>query len=319
MSRQLLTIARRARDDGLLLEAYYARGADSFWRGRPAAAQRWLDGAIALYDPSRHFALAVTYAAQDPGVASFALRGWARWFLGDADGALDDVGAAVALAGRLGHPFSLAFARLFEAWIHKLRRETDAASEAAEAVIELATQQEFPFWATTAALVRGAARAEGESVEDGIAEMRQALSALEAIGTGVARTCYLGWLAEAEARAGRLASAVDLVDDALATARRTGERIWEAELHRLKGGLARPRADAERGFRRALGVTRGQRALSLELRAATALGRLWRDRGEGPRARRLLAATCARFPAGLDTADLRDARSIGSTGEGRAG
>ena len=121
---------------------------------------------------------------------------------------------------------------------------------------------------------------------------------------------------EALALAGRLAHPHSLVragksgqpDEGLATlaealtaSQSTGERFYEAELHRLQGelllqaavrGLASdvstPDAAAEACFQRALAVARRQQAKSLELRAAMSLGRLWQHQGKRAAARQLL-------------------------------
>ncbi len=57
-------------------------------------------------------------------------------------------------------------------------------------------------------------------------------------------------------------------------------------------------------------VARGQRAKSLELRAATSLARLWRDQGKRTEARGLLAPIYGWFTEGFDTADLKEAKAL---------
>ncbi len=48
----------------------------------------------------------------------------------------------------------------------------------------------------------------------------------------------------------------------------------------------------------------------MELRCATALGRLWHQQGRTEPARELLAPVYARFTEGFDTADLRAAKAL---------
>ena len=112
--------------------------------------------------------------------------------------------------------------------------------------------------------------------------------------------------------------------EALAAVHTTGERWWEAELHRLQGelllqsGVQRPEssvftphaAEAEACFQRALDVARSQQAKSLELRAAMSLSHLWQRQGKRQEARDLLAPIYNWFTEGFDTADLREAEAL---------
>ena len=52
------------------------------------------------------------------------------------------------------------------------------------------------------------------------------------------------------------------------------------------------------------------KAKALELRAATALARMLRARGDRAAARDLLAPVYGWFTEGLDTADLKDAKAL---------
>ena len=89
----------------------------------------------------------------------------------------------------------------------------------------------------------------------------------------------------------------------------------DAALHRLKGELhlATDEADAvasEGCFRRAIEIAQAQSAKSLELRAATSLARLWRDRGRRTEAHGLLAPVYGWFTEGFETQDLKDAKAL---------
>ena len=67
---------------------------------------------------------------------------------------------------------------------------------------------------------------------------------------------------------------------------------------------------AEDCFLQALDLARRQSALSWELRAVTSLARLWRDRNRFEEARELLSRVCDRFTEGLETTDLKAAKSL---------
>jgi hypothetical protein len=93
------------------------------------------------------------------------------------------------------------------------------------------------------------------------------------------------------------------------------ERLWEAEVHRLRGVLllrqtGTPQEKAEACFLQAMDVARRQQAKSLELRAAMSLARLWQQRGKRAEARELLAPVYGWFTEGFDTADLQEAKAL---------
>jgi adenylate cyclase len=120
-------------------------------------------------------------------------------------------------------------------------------------------------------------------------------------------------LAELELERGNGSAALAALDEANEIIENTGERFFEAEIHRLRGEALRLDADdngAEMCFRSALDVAHEQGALSLELRAASSLTRLLMDAGHGSDARPLLARVYDRFTEGFDTADLQDAKAL---------
>jgi predicted ATPase len=101
------------------------------------------------------------------------------------------------------------------------------------------------------------------------------------------------------------------------------ERYFEAELHRLMGELLVQRerdgdGDAERWFRSAIDIARRQHATSLELRAATSLGRFLRRRRRHGESRDVLSGVFGRFTEGFDLPDLREAAVLLETRTTRA-
>ena len=94
---------------------------------------------------------------------------------------------------------------------------------------------------------------------------------------------------------------------------RTGERWFEAELHRHKGQLLVRRGHieaAEELYHKALDIAKKQQAKLWELRAAVSLARLRRDQGLRGEARDLLAPVYHWFTEGFDTPDLQQAKAL---------
>ena len=78
----------------------------------------------------------------------------------------------------------------------------------------------------------------------------------------------------------------------------------------LRARGVRAVAAAEERFRRGLARARRQDVLSLELRCAVSLARLWHGQGRDGEARDLLAPVYRRFTEGFDTAERQAAKGL---------
>jgi class 3 adenylate cyclase/tetratricopeptide (TPR) repeat protein/DNA-binding IscR family transcriptional regulator len=312
LAEQLLNLAQRVGDPALLLQAHEQLGIASASLGEPTVAREHCDQGIALYDPERHRSHTFVYG-QDPGVLCLAWAARTLWFLGYPDQALKRSDEALALAQKIAHPFSLAWALNFAASVHGLRREFPMASEYFEVAVALCAEQgfaEFLLWGTVG---RGWALAEQGRTDEGIAQMRDALAAMPSRGQEFGRPGDLAGLAAAYGKAGRTDDALVLVAEALALVERRDERISEAEIYRVKGELlleSGASSEAETCFRHAIEVARRQSAKSLELRAVMSLSRLLRKQGKREEARQMLAEIYGWFTEGYDTADLKEAKAL---------
>jgi predicted ATPase len=179
----------------------------------------------------------------------------------------------------------------------------------------LASEHGFAQWAARGRILQGWADAQTGQATTGIARIRDGMAASEATGARVCTPLFLTLLAEALALAGKIEEGLAALDHALATAAVSGERGWNAEIHRLRGELTTrlPQTDpakAEESFRTALAIAREQSTRGYELRAATSLARLWLKQGRRGEACDLLAPVYAWFTAGFDTADLKEAAAL---------
>jgi predicted ATPase len=315
LAEQLVRLAERRADTALRIAAHRAFGYSLTFIGNLTAARDQLEQGIALYDPETHGALASRHGGADPGVACLAMSQLTLWALGYPDQALRRGPEALAIARRLSHPMGECWSLLSAAMLHQLLGEPKAAQERADAVVRLATEQAFELyigWATPLAAWEPAVQGENE---DGMARIRHGIAVSQARGSVLFKPYWLGLVADAWSRRGQPSKGLEAVAEGLAEIDRCNERLWEAELLRLKGELLlrkkppEPKA-AEAAFSRAIDVARRQQAKSWELRAATSLSRLWAEWGDRERAVELLAPIANWFTNGFGTNDLRRAREL---------
>src|SRR5205085_1788475 len=128
---------------------------------------------------------------------------------------------------------------------------------------------------------------------------------------------FLGLHAEALGIGGRFDEGLDVLSRALDRVDETGERYYEAELHRLRGELLLKRSDGndrsaevDDCFRAARDIAGRQKALALEFRAAISTAHLAMSRGRHSEARSMLEPLSRRFTEGFDTVDWREAAGL---------
>ncbi len=164
-------------------------------------------------------------------------------------------------------------------------------------------------------MLRFQALTEERQLQEGIAGMRSVLEDNRASGVGLGNSWLFAHLAGAHKKAGRVEEGLAVVAEGMAFVTKTGERMMEAELHRVKGDLllaltTSDQAGAETAFRDALELARRQSGKLWELRAATSLARIWQQHGRKKEARELLAPVYDWFTEGFDTSNLKEAKAL---------
>jgi predicted ATPase len=319
----LLTQVQGQSDPIPLLMAHTTLGMVLLARGEVVAAQRHLTQGITLYVPTDHRTL-ITHHGFDLGLAVRGNVAMSLWMLGTPEQALGHIHALHTLAQELSHPPSLAYALLCGTRVTQWRRDVPATLRWSEALMACCTEYGFAQHLSWAELLHGwALMAQGQR-EQGLAQMRQGLTAHDATQAVQWRPYFLALLAQGYGQTGAPDEGLRLLAEALIAVQRTDEHMWEAELHRLQGELLlqaqhqQPaladdlshRAAAEASLHQALAVARRQQAKSLELRAAINLARFWQQQGKRAEAQALLAPVYGWFREGFDTTDLQEARTL---------
>jgi tetratricopeptide (TPR) repeat protein len=291
LAQQLEHLAQQQEEIALQGKAHTTAGQTDTLLGNFTAAFAHFQQGLAVYDEAQH-GLFVREYGEDAGVSSHNVMGSVCWILGFLDQARHHLLAGRQLAQRLAYPFLL----VQNLWRSAVVLQCcGATAEMEELLATLRREaQEMPFWHAGGLILHGWTVVERGQRERGITLMQQGMQAWRATGAEIARPYYLALLAHAYGLSDQAEAGLHSLEEALQLIVSTGERWWEAEIHRLRGALLltqaisnqnsenlkpqsqilNPFSEAEASFLKAIAIAREQRAKSWELRAVMSLVRL---------------------------------------------
>lgn len=188
-------------------------------------------------------------------------------------------------------------------------------------MITLGGEYGFPFWEAQGRTFLGGALVIQERWKEGMAYLKAGLTAGRETGAGIDETHFLCLLAGAQGKVDQIQEGLKNLAEAFVLMDKTEERIWTADLYRVRGELLQQKAknkrqkakgvaEAETCYRKAITVARRQKTKSLELRAAMSLARLWQEQGKTEQAYRRLSKVYGWFTEGFASKDLQDAKAL---------
>jgi tetratricopeptide (TPR) repeat protein len=307
-------LAAGTENDELAMMYSSARARTQFYLGDLAGCAEHMRRILTPYDPLRLADVHGRYGQVEHAISCLGVNAWLLWLQGYPDQALAQTREADELAERFDGPFTDAVAGYLALPTLLFCGDTAQLDRRTSDLQRLCAEQGYSLWLAWSTCFEGWVAGARGNVAEGIALMERGVEAFRGTGTRAHLPHCLSLLAELCLRAGRIEAARERLVEARAQAQSSGERYWEAELHRLQGEVLlaaagdgdRDRGDrAEACFRRALEVAGRQGAASLELRAALSLSRL----GSSPDAHQQLREVVGRFTEGHDTADLRAAQT----------
>ena len=287
---------------------------ERFHAGEYRKCLELVDTALAIYDPSQHRDLALTFA-HDPRSAATNYKAWSKWHLGFPDQARVAAEDSISWSREIDHLNTIGIAlcygvSLTNIWRRDLARVEDAATE----IVKLSEEKSLELWDAWGRIYLAWVRLQRDD-QDALKDIEAGIETAHRIGAMRFGSFHLGLLAEAQSRFGQHDAADATFKAALDLQSTTKDAPLEADLYRLYAAARlrasrASRAEAIADLERALDIARRQEALSLELRAARDLARLHADDGQIDEAREVLLPVYARFIEGFDTPDLMEAKVL---------
>ncbi len=312
LGQELFTLAQERQNPAFRQQAFYALGGTLCSLGEFEESQRHFEQGIALYDVSQHQAQ-VSMFGVDLGVFCQAWSAHPLWHLGYLDQSLQRSHAAVALAKTLGHPFSQALAMAYAAMLFQFNRNSKLVQEWAGTTINFCAEHGVGYYDNWATILHGWALAEQGALVEGIDQMQQGLADFRGSSSEARLPYYLTLLAESYGKAGQVQAGLKRLAEALDFAEKNNDDWYSAETHRLMGELMLQSGETEKAeacFQKSLGISRRQKARTLELRATVSLARLWLQQNRQAKARNILEGIFSWFSEGFDMVDLKTARQL---------
>ena len=310
----LIRLAQAREDRPAMLNAMRGYGMILLFMGRIVEARDALQRAVEAFDASSDAdQLAARAAGQDAGVANLALTSWTQWILGQVDEAAKSITSALHRAELVHDPHTQAYATYYASVLHALRGEPAIGRAHAERCHALSKEHGFRQWLGLSGAVRAICAAAIDP-DGALDEAVEIFSEYRAIGYQLGITALAVLLCAELLSKNKADVALQIIEHSLAVSSGNSERIFEAELYRLKARalLAGDRSGAEikRLLEHAIDVARAQQARSLELRSATDLAVLHMSMGRRNSARELLGPVDAMFSSATESPDLKAARSV---------
>jgi len=324
LGRRIVAMAEAEDDLGMRIDGLLVVGSTLIMTSDLKGGLRDLETAIDLAQAGPATAVR-SRQGNDPRVACLTTAAFSHWLLGHPDQAVDRAHAAIALAQRLDHPYTMAYARFHAGLLHHWLGQPEEVVEQAIRLLEIADEYEFRIWSAVGSCLLGTAETDLGRLETGLAEIRRGMADYQGLVSPPVFWPMLLYLeAGARGRAGDSTGALLPLDEAIALmGGPTSGATFMPELLILRGDLlrgseadaSRPAAEVEATYRSALAAGRSLGARISELRALTRLAAIGTTEASATDTDQLqdLLAT---FDEGLGTRDLTAARAVLSAGDG---
>ncbi len=234
------------------------------------------------------------------GVSARAFLALTLWLSGDLRRARELIEEATHLAGELGHPPTTAAVLMYKIAIEAARNDFETVVVDAANFLKLSQEHSMRYNLAVSRLYLSLGHALLGNTQRGVDDFRKSLADYRDQGNRVGVPSFLGALAKLEAAAQNHELALASVDEALAMSQEGWDRLYDSNLHRLRGNILFRRnpansAQAEDAFKTSLAVAKQQGARTFDLLASLALAKLYQSTDRLAEARAVLEAALEGF------------------------
>ena len=141
----------------------------------------------------------------------------------------------LAMSEALGHPFTHVFTLHFTANLYIYLRDPQTVQRLVEGMLRIADERGYALYQAWGAVQLGWALTAQGQVSTGIDHLQRGIEGLHKINTKLTLGPFFCHLGEAFKKIGRVAEALQAIDEGLASIHQSGELEYEPELYRLKG------------------------------------------------------------------------------------
>ncbi|MGD0505424.1 MAG: winged helix-turn-helix domain-containing protein [Steroidobacteraceae bacterium] len=313
VAERSITIAQAIGSAGVIATGESVLGVAYHLTGDQMGARRHCE--LGLMKAEAAGAAQVSFFGYDHEIRALIALARCYWLIGFADRAAKTAQWVIDMATKRDHPVNLCMTLIYTATVFLWRGDLDQAEQLIRRLVAHAARHALgPYHAAGLALTGELAVARGEPAE-GVRILRRALGLLQAERYHTLTPALHVALAEGLMKAGEADEAAAAIDAGLVLSEAFGETLNVPELLRVRGEIwlqTRPPdpVAAERAFHLSLQQAKEQSTLSLELRSATRLARLWASQGKSSDAADLLEIVYRRFTEGFQTTDLKCAGEL---------
>jgi tetratricopeptide (TPR) repeat protein len=313
--KQILNLAEELDDDTMRVEGHLVFGYSIAFSGNVKEGLKHLEKGITMYNPEIPGSYSMRFG-NNPGVISHTTSALCLWMCGFPDRAIQLTDDAIALADKINHPSSIAYALFHTGLLRLWRHEVEIVLEHAQTVLEIARKYDFQIWEAVASCLHGAALSGMAKVDDGILEVKRGIEMYaESNNPPIFWPMLLLLHAGSYIQAERPREGLDIINKALEIIGTDSGHPIISDITRLKGDvilLISPEnfEEAESYFKRAIDIARKHETKMYELKASMSLSELWHNKGDTSKGKQLLTSIYEKFTEGYKTADLIKARDI---------